>query len=129
VQDAVATTLQEAARSLGFTPRLIVDGPVESRITDEVRVELLPTLREALSNVARHAQASAVVVELRVDRGTEVVLEVRDDGCGVATDHRPGEGLRNMAQRAARLGGSCTYADAPSGGTVVRWVVPTDLGG
>jgi PAS domain S-box-containing protein len=127
VQDAVGSTLQEAARSLGFAPRLIVDGPVESRITDEVRLELLPTLREGLSNVARHAQASSVRVSLLVEHD-EVILEIRDDGTGIPVGHRPGEGLRNMAQRAARLGGTCSFSGAPGGGTVVRWSVPVRLG-
>ena len=124
----MADTVRDAARSIGTTPRVIVDGPVESRIADEVRVELLPTLREALSNVARHARATAVTVELAV-RHDEVVLEIRDDGVGIPAEHRSGDGLRNMAQRAARLGGSCTVAAAGAeGGTVVRWVVPVRLG-
>jgi signal transduction histidine kinase len=79
-------------------------------------------LREALSNAARHAAASAVEVELEV--GDEVVLTVRDDGVG----YQPGErrsGVRNMTERAATLGGTCWVASRDGGGTEVVWRVPT----
>ena len=49
---------REAAGALGFEPRCFFDGPVDSAVDDELAAELLATLREALSNVARHARAT-----------------------------------------------------------------------
>lgn len=78
-------------------------------------------MREALSNTARHASATAVEVRLSVS--TDVVLEVRDNGCGIGQPTRA-SGLANMIERAQRHGGDCRVTGADGGGTVVRWVVP-----
>lgn len=84
------------------------------------------TLREALSNVARHARATRVEVELNV--GDDLVLVVRDNGVGIAAggDGGGGHGLPNMAVRADSLGGRFELAERPRGGTEVRWRVPLD---
>ncbi|MFJ2837979.1 GAF domain-containing protein [Nocardia sp. MH4] len=79
-------------------------------------------LREAVSNVVRHAQASLVAVELRV--GDEVSIEVADDGVGVPDDISRRSGLANLAVRAERAGGSFHLDNRPEGGTVLRWTVP-----
>ena len=79
-------------------------------------------LREALSNVARPAQASSVDVTISV--GADICLEVVDNGAGVPAEHRRGSGLRNMARRAEMFGGSFEV-DSPTGaGTRLRWRVP-----
>jgi signal transduction histidine kinase len=113
----------ESSRVLGFAPQVLFDGPVDTVIGDEISAELLPTLREALSNVARHAAARTVEVEVSVD-SSQVRLRVRDDGAGVRPGEGGGHGLANMRTRAARLGGECDVAPAPGGGTVVLWQVP-----
>jgi signal transduction histidine kinase len=80
-------------------------------------------LSEALSNVARHAHASRVEVEVLVDDG--VTLRVIDDGVGPPGPKDPrGNGLRNMQERAERLGGSFGMLAGPGGGTVVEWHAP-----
>ena len=71
----------DAADGLGFEPRLQFDGPIDS-IDDRVAEHLLPVLREALSNVARHANASNVRVALAV-HDDDITLTVSDDGIGV----------------------------------------------
>jgi PAS domain S-box-containing protein len=106
---------------LGFEPRVRFDGAVEA-IPEGVGSELIPTLREALSNVSRHAGAHAVWVTVEVD--DEVVLRIEDDGCGVRVGSAPGHGLANMGERAARLGGGCDVSTRAGGGTVVEWRVP-----
>jgi signal transduction histidine kinase len=85
-------------------------------------------LREALSNVARHARATATAVRLVVD-GDDVLTTVTDDGVGVGASTGPGQGLRNLRDRAARLGGNATvtaYDVDGDGhrGTRVEWRVP-----
>ena len=69
-----------------------------------VAAHLGGVLREALSNVARHAEAQRV--EITLETGDEVVLTVRDDGRGVPAG-AVHSGLLNMRERAEQLGGTC----------------------
>ena len=95
---------REASGAIGFEPRCFFDGPVDSALGDDLAAELLATLREALSNVCRHAQATQVEVELVVT--DQVVLRVVDDGIGPPAPGTPrGHGLKNMKARAAHFGG------------------------
>lgn len=114
----------ESVRALGCEPTVRFDGPVDTSVPDHVAEHLLATLREALANVARHAQASSVIVEVRA--GERLSLEVVDDGTGgVSGPTAVGHGMRNMARRADALGGTFAVESGPGGaGTVVRWVVP-----
>jgi signal transduction histidine kinase len=115
--------VRTAAESLGFEPRVILDGPVDSAIDETVAVELLATLREALSNVSRHAAATLVDVEVVV--GRDVTLRVADDGTGPPAAPTPtGKGLVNMAARARRLGGSLLLDRREPTGTLLEWRVP-----
>ena len=122
-QELNALTLQ-AKRVLGFTPRLRLDGPVESSISPEIRVELLASMREALTNIARHANASEAEVELSA--GDVLTMRVLDNGKGFdpAAGAVAGNGLRNMAERARLLGGACTIAPRPERGSELLWWVP-----
>lgn len=119
----LAEIVNDAAQVLGFTPRLQTDGPVDTLVTADLRPHLLAVLREMLSNVARHADATSVVV--RLSAGDEVLLTVTDDGAGFVDNGRR-SGLRNMAERAESLGGSFQVRQAgPEGGTVAVWRAPT----
>jgi signal transduction histidine kinase len=109
------------APALGFTPQLRTDGPVDSVVSAELRPHLLAVVRETLSNVARHAQATSAQVLLQV--GDEIVLTVSDDGRGIATGSRE-SGLRNMRERAESFGGTFQTLPGARGGTVVVWRVP-----
>jgi PAS domain S-box-containing protein len=121
-RDDVLAVARESARSLGFEPRVTFDGLVDAAMPDAVHHQLVPTLREILSNVAKHARARHVHVLLAVD--ADVVLEVTDDGVGVPSEPDTGEGLRNIRERAALLGGGCLVGARPEGGTRVEWRVP-----
>jgi signal transduction histidine kinase len=119
----VVELTREAARALGFQPRVSFDGPVDVEVSSDVADDLLPVLREALSNVARHAQAQSVTVLVTV--GSDVVLLVGDDGVGPPSDvQSSGHGLTNMRARAERHGGRFTIRRGDTGGTVVEWRVP-----
>jgi signal transduction histidine kinase len=115
----------EAAANLGFEPHLHLDGPIDSEVSDEVATHLLAVMREALSNVVRHAGASRVDISIEVSGG-HITAEVHDDGIGPGVHLRPGgRGLANLAQRAEALGGSMTLAAGPDArGTVLAWRVP-----
>jgi two-component system, NarL family, sensor histidine kinase DevS len=116
--------VEQAGRILGFRPTLRLDGVLEGRLSDAVEDELLATMREALSNAARHAGASIVEVDIDAS-GVDLRLVVADNGIGIHAE-RPisGSGLANMRARATELGGTCAITDRPGGGTVVEWVVP-----
>jgi signal transduction histidine kinase len=116
----------DASGSLGFEPRVLFDGPVDSEVSTGSGGELVAVLRVALSNAARHAGASSVDVEVVVD-GEDVRLVVRDDGRGFdpSETRERGLGLRNMRVRAERLGGAIEVRSAPGGaGTTLEWRAP-----
>jgi signal transduction histidine kinase len=116
----------------GRPVRFAVEGLASSGpLPDEAGQHLEQILREALSNTARHAGACSVRVHL-VFGPDELDLVVSDDGCGPsglpAGPEAPGrhEGLRNMRERARRLGGRLDVAENPTGGTRVVLAVPLD---
>jgi signal transduction histidine kinase len=116
----------EAAASLGFEPHVRLDGPLDHAVSDDLSDHLLATLREALSNVVRHAGATRVEVTVHASAGGELVATVTDNGVGLVRQERPGgRGLANMAHRAEVLGGKLTFAPGAGGhGTIVTWRVP-----
>ncbi|WP_425566982.1 GAF domain-containing protein [Sphaerisporangium flaviroseum] len=115
--------LVEGARGhLGFMPGLRMEGPLDNKVPQEPAEHLLAVLRETLSNIVRHARASCADVAIEVAGGT-LTLVVEDDGVGIpAGGHR--SGLRNLGDRAERLGGALTIEGAAGGGTRVSWHVP-----
>jgi signal transduction histidine kinase len=120
----VMSLVREANGALGFAPGTTFGGPVDTVVEEAVAVELLATLREALSNVARHAGAGRVELAVEVEPEGTVVLRVSDNGRGIDDGARRGHGLANMAERAERLGGRCSVGAADGGGTLVEWRVP-----
>ena len=123
LRSKVLEVTREAGRAMGFEPRVSFAGPLDAMVPDALGDEVLATLREALSNVARHARARHVDVELSVD-GTSVALLVVDDGIGFipqSVEHFSGHGLRNMGARAERLGGRFDVSAGPEGGTLLKW--------
>lgn len=118
----VRALCQQAERFLPSSPELsfAIDG-VES-VPDRLQIEIIATLREALSNVARHAQAHNVRVDVKV--GKRVDIEVVDDGVGLVNASSAGSGLRNLDSRARRLGGEFQISAGAAGGTVLHWTVP-----
>lgn len=116
--------VQESSRSLGFEPRVLFDGPIDTMVSDKVANDLVATLREALSNTARHAEATRVDVSVVAAEG-DLVLTVTDDGVGPPADTTAvGNGLRNMAARAAASGGRAELRPGEAGGAVLTWRVP-----
>lgn len=124
LRDRVLTLCRESTGALGFEPRVFFDGPVDAAVTDELGADLLATLREALSNVARHAHATRVDVSVVAD-DEHVTVEVTDDGTGIPPDPvGGGKGLANMAARANRHDGEFEHRPGPSLGTTIVWRVP-----
>ena len=123
VRADIMTVCTESSRALGFDPICVISGPVDSTVSGAAAGHLVLTLREALSNVARHAHASRVDVQVRV-ADNELTLDVIDDGVSADLNHSPGNGIENMTNRARNLGGTMTLGATPKGGTRVLWVVP-----
>lgn len=114
--------VKEYVPVLGFTPAIRVSGPVDTAVSRATGVHLLAVLREAISNVARHALADHADVEIRVGEGY-LELRVADDGTGLRGDVTE-SGLRNARRRAHDLGGTCVLTGNTPHGTVLVWKVP-----
>ncbi len=117
----VERVLGNVSRVLGFVPTMTYSGSLDG-VPELVLQDLLAVVNEALSNVARHAGASAVSVEL-AGSPQEVVLRVTDDGRGIGPTTRS-SGLSNMRDRAERHGGSFTLTENVPRGSVLEWRVP-----
>lgn len=122
LRSRAAAGVENAARTLGFTPALHMEGLLDTDVPPSVAEDVIGVLTEALSNVARHSKATAADVSLVVRSGT-LTVTVSDNGVGLAA-HGHRSGLRNLAQRAQRLGGNLETATGPGGGTHVKWEVP-----
>ncbi len=120
VRDQIFSVIDEMQPSLGFSPSVTITGDLEA-LTDRAIVEhLLAVLREALSNTARHANASEATVTLSLG-DHEVELNVVDNGIGLKENVRR-SGLANLADRAIELHGSFEVRRHTPGGTLLRWV-------
>jgi signal transduction histidine kinase len=124
---SVLGLVDEVLRPTGLEPAVHLDHALDARVAPALGDDVLTVLREALTNVVRHADAQAVSVDLTVDDA--LTLVVTDDGTGIDPDRRRsrlGHGLRNLDVRAHARGGSFTVRPAPGGGTALQWRVPLD---
>jgi signal transduction histidine kinase len=104
------------------------EGTPTLKLSAEKRQQVYQIVREALSNIARHASATQVSVDLRYDGcdGGEraICLRISDNGSGkVPTQGQVGRGLRNMRERAQLLGGTLEIDGSVGKGTVVTLVI------
>lgn len=126
LRTAVTAVVTEARGALGFLPKLQFDGPIDTSVSSQLQEHAVSIVREALSNVARHARATRASVALGVGGG-ELTIVVSDDGIGVrATSGPTGSGMRNMAGRAQQLGGVLDVKSRPGEGTSITWRVPLE---
>ncbi|MBB2988628.1 signal transduction histidine kinase [Mycolicibacterium iranicum] len=125
VRAAVIDVVESSVRALGFVPSLHFEGPVdEMPIQPALHAAVLAVVREALSNVARHSEATAASVSVAVT-SDELTVTVSDNGTGLSGDDVLGDGRRNIEFRARQFGGRAVIDNAPAGpGTVVEWAVP-----
>ncbi|MDQ1744990.1 MAG: hypothetical protein QOE23_3329 [Pseudonocardiales bacterium] len=121
VRAQLLDVIADQSGQLGFDPTVHFSGPVDSLVDASLADELSAVLREALSNVARHARAGTVEILLSVT-AERLLLQVSDDGVGLGDVTRR-SGLDNLEQRAARRGGAMTLTSAPDKGTRLRWQV------
>ncbi|APU43448.1 MULTISPECIES: sensor histidine kinase [unclassified Streptomyces] len=118
----VARTVGEMATTLGFPPRLSMEGLLDTDVPPQVADHVTAALTETLSNAARHARATRVEVTLQAT-SEEVVLTVTDNGCGIPADGRR-SGLSNLEERARSVGGALEIVCPEEGGSRVVWRAP-----
>ena len=124
-QLGLVASLREDAQRLarpGTITRVVVDEPLAA-LPAAVEVAAYRIGLEALTNVARHAEASVVEVELRLTTDA-LALHVHDDGRGFDGSGPPGVGLSSMRERAEELGGSLEVVRRGGGGTSVTARIP-----
>jgi len=103
--------------------RVAVEAPEDLPLLPAaVEVAAYRIVQEALANVAHHAQARSCVIRLAL--ADRLLLEIVDDGVGLAAERGTGMGLLSMRERAAELGGICSIEPGTGGGTCVRAWLP-----
>jgi signal transduction histidine kinase len=122
---SVTALVKELAPVVGFGVSVSIDGPVDAALSDEIVEHLLATLREALTNISRHTQASRASVMLSVD-AEMCRLQVLDNGQGIDRNalESGGRGLVNMRRRAEKLNGRFEIETPDAGGALLMWQVP-----
>lgn len=126
LERALRDLASDFAQRTGIIPSVDIDPEVAARLGGAAASEVVQLAREALSNVARHAQAAACHLELR-RQANVAVLEVADDGRGIsgAEVRGTGQGLSNIQARADALGGVLRLERGLAGrGVALRVLVP-----
>ncbi len=109
--------------------RVAVEAPEQlPALPAAVEVAAYRIVQEALTNVARHAQARSCSVRLSLPDDRDLQVEVNDDGVGLPKEPRAGVGLLSMRERAEEVGGTCVVEPAPGRGTrvLVKLPLPKD---
>jgi len=121
---AIRLTVTEASRLMGHEPRLIIHG-LCALIPTDLAEEAVDVIRELLTNVAKHANASTSSVTVEVTDHT-LSISVFDDGVGIVVPYNgtSGQGVHNVDERATRRGGMASFVALDAGGTLVTWTVP-----
>ncbi len=122
LQEAATQYAYQGNGDLGIT--VTASEPLPS-LPAAVEVAAYRIVQEALTNVARHADARRCLVHLELDASARLLrIRIQDDGRGLATDRHAGVGLGSMRERAEELGGTFRIEPVPTGGTQVRAELP-----
>jgi signal transduction histidine kinase len=119
VRSAVLTVAEQIKPVLGFEPSVRFEGPVDTVVGDALVGDVEAVVREAMTNVAKHAQATAVEVTI-IANPSSLTVDVRDNGIGIGDPGRA-SGLQNLRARASRHNGGLVVHSGESGGTELRW--------
>ena len=113
--------VEDLTAGVEIAPTVRTSGPLDTLVPVEVADHVEAVLREAVSNAVRHAGAERI--DITVDAGEDLTVEVVDDGVGMPA-HVGRSGLRNVEQRALTLGGQLRLSKAGEHGTRLVWRVP-----
>ena len=120
----ILSLIQDLEPVVGFETHVTFEGPLDSTVPPEFLEHVLFTLREALSNIERHAHAAHAWITVSVADDV-CSLRVVDDGGGISgsPSAEGGLGLVNLRRRAEKLSGSLSIESSPEGTTLV-WTAP-----
>ncbi len=107
---------------LGFEPAVWFVGPTDTVVPADVVGDVEAVVREALTNVAKHAEASEAIVQLYAT-GQSLEVAVSDDGVGLGDSERR-SGLANLRRRAEDLNGTLSISVRRPRGTRLTWTIP-----
>jgi len=124
IRSQVSGLLRELGELLGFNVRVVFEGPLDTAISDDVADHVLAIAREALTNVARHAEATEATLLLGVDGG-QCRLQISDNGRGMGGTGTlgGGRGMGNMRRRAEELHGHLEVSANRGGGTLLEFTM------
>jgi signal transduction histidine kinase len=124
IRQEVLDLVSEAAEPAEIHHVVRFDGPIDLGVPDDIADQLVAVVREAVTNVVKHAGARTVEVDLTLTEH-HLELQVADDGDGLPEVLRAdGNGLRNLRARAERLGGEMLVEPGERAGIVLIWRVP-----
>jgi signal transduction histidine kinase len=123
---AIERVVQDWSQQSGIQAQTTITG-THNHLHPEAETTLIRAVQEALANVQKHAQASAVQVTLSY-MGDVLMLDIQDDGIGLDNAPPPsdggGFGLTAMRQRVSQVGGALTIESEPGEGTTVVVQLP-----
>jgi PAS domain S-box-containing protein len=124
LDDALILLARDLEMRTGLATIVEMEAEAAERLAAQAG-DVVQLVREALSNVGRHAHARRCRLNLHVDHG-RACLEIEDDGVGFAASQlpAPGHGLSSLRERVTRLGGQLQIDSAPQAGTTLRIAIP-----
>ena len=123
LQQRLLEILEEERPALGFSAHIEFAGPLDLATTADLREDACAVVREALSNIAKHARASTASLQIAV-AGDRLTVQVTDDGRGIDNPSHS-SGLTNLRRRAAAHHGSLEIGRPDGGGTRLTWTAHT----
>jgi signal transduction histidine kinase len=125
LQPALTSLVERTAVTSGLEVRTTFELPEDLRPAPETETTVYRIVQESLTNVAKHARAEGVEIEVRYE-DSEIRIAVADDGVGIdpESDHNGGFGLAGMRERVELAGGDLEVGPGSAGGTLVRARLP-----
>jgi PAS domain S-box-containing protein len=127
LESALQTYVNEFQTRYGIPVQFEKRTPPIPRLASRIEITLLRISQEAMTNIARHAQASQAVLSLRLDE-KQVYLTIEDNGIGIpsveGTKRRHSHGLKIMQERAEALEGTLKVQSRPGKGTTLEVAIP-----
>lgn len=122
LQPALEWLVRDFRRRFGIAVELSLSGELEL-LPDQYRTGVYRIVQEALTNCARHAHASRVLISVGLAQNT-LELSVTDDGVGIDPRRARGMGLIGMEERVRELHGTFRIQSRPSAGTALHVTLP-----
>ena len=121
LRDLIAS-FERTSEMVSYT---VAIGPLARAYDETLDLTLYRCIQESLTNIARHAAASRVIIEVRETASPRTIeASIADNGRGIGSSAVPGYGISGMRERVQALGGKMDLASREGGGTEVRFTLP-----